>query len=106
MTEQRTGTRHSDDGAVPPGEMSSRHLLYLLVAAGMFVLDAVLIGATVLLSPLGAALLAVVLLLGVAMALRSWREGPWAPLGWSVFVGIVWVVAVVVGMTALDWRQG
>ncbi len=94
----------SDD--VANEEMSSRHVLYLLVAGGMFVLDAILIGATALLSPLGAGLLGVVLLVGIVQALRSWRAGPWEPLGWSILVAVVWVVVVIVGMTAWDWRQG
>lgn len=88
----------------PQAEMSSRHVLYLLVSAGMFVLDAVLIGATVLLSTWAAVGLGIVWLVAIVAAARSWRSGPWTPLASSVLVAVVWVVTVVIGTTTLEWR--
>ena len=86
-------------------QLSSRHLLYLLVAAAMFAVTALLIAATWLLEPNVVPVLGAFWLLALAMAVRSWRRGPWAPLGWSVLVAVVWVAIVAVGVTAWDWRS-
>lgn len=85
-------------------QLSSRHLLYLIVAAAMFAVTAVFIGATWLLEPNVVPALGTFWLLALALAARSWRRGPWAPLGWSVLVAGVWVAVVAVGVTVWDWR--
>ncbi len=85
-------------------ELNDRHVLYLLVTLVMFVFDAVLIGATWLLSPTASILLAVAWLAGVAVAAATWRKGPWVPLAASVGVSVVWLVTVSIGVVAGGWR--
>ena len=85
-------------------ELDDRHVLYLLVALVMFLFDAVLIGATWLLSPAASIVLAVVWLAGVAVAATTWRKGPWVPLAASVGVSVVWLVTVSIGVVAGGWR--
>ncbi len=84
--------------------LSSRHLLYLLVAAAMFAVNAVLIAATWLLEPAVVPALGAVWLLAVALAARSWRRGPAAPLAWSVLVSAIWLAVVGLGVTVWGWR--
>ena len=86
-------------------QLSSRHLLYLIVAAGMFAVTALFIGATWLLEPNVVPALAAFWLLALAMSVRGWRRGPWGPLGWSLLVAVVWVSIVAVGVTVWDWRS-
>ena len=85
-------------------QLSSRHLLYLIVAGAMFAVTAVFIAATWLLEPNVVPALGAFWLLALALAARSWRQGPWAPLGWSILVATVWVVVVALGVTVWDWR--
>ena len=84
---------------------SSRHVLYLIVAAAMFAVTAVFIAATWLLEPSVVPALGAFWLFGLALAARSWRRGPWAPLAWSILVAVVGVAVVALGVTVWDWRS-
>ncbi len=83
--------------------MSDRHVVYLLVAGVMLVFDAVLIGATWILSPTASLLLAGIWLAGLAVAAATWRKGPWVPLTASIVVSLVWLVTVSVGVVSGAW---
>jgi hypothetical protein len=85
-------------------ELTPRHVLYALVGGGLLLVMGVLVFSSGLVAPPWATVVLVAAwAMCVVMAVRSWRRYMFAPIGWGVAIGVLWIALLAFGDAVLGW---